>query len=88
MSWVKEISSKGYLWATPGPYLRKTLLLALARRVSDAYEPEAFYLENSFGDLPYAKVSADDEAVYARTLAETLVLSAENEEEEDYEQDY
>ena len=31
------------MWATPGPYLRQSMLRSLARAVSDHFLPEAFY---------------------------------------------
>lgn len=31
------------MWATPGPYLRGSMLQALARRAADNFLPEAFY---------------------------------------------
>jgi hypothetical protein len=37
------VEAKGYLWATPGPYLRKSMLFTLARRISDNFLPEVFY---------------------------------------------
>ena len=43
MAWVDRVDARGYLWATPGPYLRKSMLLTLARRISDTFLPEAFY---------------------------------------------
>ncbi|OBT86723.1 hypothetical protein VE02_06266 [Pseudogymnoascus sp. 03VT05] len=38
----------GLYWATPGPYFRKTMLVALARKVSDTFLPEAFYGTSTF----------------------------------------
>ena len=37
------MEAKGYLWATPGLYLRESMLQALARRISDWFLPEVFY---------------------------------------------
>ena len=46
-AWLDRVCARGYLWATPGPYLRQTMLAALARRVSDYFLPEVFY-ESTF----------------------------------------
>ena len=40
---MDRVKARGYLWATPGPYLRKSMLLTLARRISDQFLPEVFY---------------------------------------------
>jgi cell wall assembly regulator SMI1 len=40
---LDRVEARGYLWATPGPYLRKSMLLTLARRISDQFLPEVFY---------------------------------------------
>jgi len=50
LQWVEEVGSKGRIWATPGAYLRKKMLLSLARRVSDHFLPEAFYEKITFDD--------------------------------------
>ena len=39
---------KGTMWATPGPYLRQSMLISLARRVSDHFLPEVFYDQTTF----------------------------------------
>jgi hypothetical protein len=41
--WLDRIEARSYIWATPGPYLRKSMLISLARRISDHFLPEAFY---------------------------------------------
>ena len=43
MAWVNEIEAKGNIWASPGPYLRHSMLLTLARKISDHFLPEALY---------------------------------------------
>jgi hypothetical protein len=37
------VEARGYIWATPGPYLRKSMLLTLAGRTSDQPLLEVFY---------------------------------------------
>jgi hypothetical protein len=41
--WTDRVKAKGFIWATPGPYLRKSMLLILAKRIGDNFLPEAFY---------------------------------------------
>ncbi|KAL9106771.1 MAG: hypothetical protein Q9187_008520 [Circinaria calcarea] len=48
VEWVTEVESRGMIWASPGPYLRQSMLLTLARKVSDLYWPEAFYENTTF----------------------------------------
>jgi hypothetical protein len=52
--WLEQAMSnsnaRGYMWATPGPYLRRSMLVVLARRVSDNFLPEALYDQTTFDD--------------------------------------
>ncbi|KAG0645443.1 hypothetical protein D0Z07_8664 [Hyphodiscus hymeniophilus] len=43
VDWLSRVEARGCIWATPGPYLRKSMLLTLARRISDQFLPEVFY---------------------------------------------
>ncbi|OBT73022.1 hypothetical protein VF21_07746 [Pseudogymnoascus sp. 05NY08] len=43
LGWLDDAKSRGYHWGLPGPYLRKSMLIALARRFSDQGLPECFY---------------------------------------------
>lgn len=45
---LNRTSIRGYLWATPGRYLRESMLTMLARKVSDHFSPEAFYGQATF----------------------------------------
>lgn len=47
LQWVAEVEAKGTLWAIPGPYLRRSMLVALACRASDHYAPDVF-LDGTF----------------------------------------
>jgi hypothetical protein len=38
----KLVEAKGYLWATPGPYIRKGMLEMLAKIGGDVWMPEAY----------------------------------------------
>lgn len=57
MAWVEDVEVKGRMWATPGPYLRQSMLISLARRVSDHFLPEVFYEQTTF-----MEVEADESA--------------------------
>ena len=55
MGWVDQFKCNGKMWATPGPYLRQSMLKNLARQVSGHFMPEEFYKEQTFSnkdDLP------------------------------------
>lgn len=47
VDWPQDINL-GTTWPIPGPYLRKSMVLNLARRVSDHYLPETFYQDTTF----------------------------------------
>lgn len=51
--WASKAESKGAMWATPGPYLRKSMLLALARQVSHHYLLEIFVEQGTKNFLGY-----------------------------------
>jgi hypothetical protein len=41
--WADQlVKAKGYLWATPGPYVRKGMLEMLAKIGGDVWMPEAY----------------------------------------------
>ena len=46
--WVENVEARGTIWATPGPYLRQSMLISLARKVSDHFLPEVFYHDTTF----------------------------------------
>lgn len=43
VEWLDYVKARGYLWGLPGPYLRKSMLLALAKRFSGQGLPDCFY---------------------------------------------
>lgn len=64
--WAERLECKGHLWATPGPYLRRSMLEILARNAADFKLPEIFWqtipdmtFEDS--DSSPAMSSADEE---------------------------
>ncbi len=58
------------MWATPGPYLRRNMLVAMAKLVSHTALPEGFYEENTFTDVdPECQVPLRTEENYTMELA-------------------
>ena len=67
--WSSKAESKNAMWATPGPYLRKSMLLALARQVSHQYLPEVFIEQRTFDEVPGSSPrSADEEKTLGMSL--------------------
>ncbi|MCJ1405118.1 hypothetical protein MMC11_008344 [Xylographa trunciseda] len=46
--WVEDVEARGNMWAAPGPYIRRSMLVSLARKVLDHDLPEDLYKENTF----------------------------------------
>ena len=70
MEWVQNVEAKGQMWSSPGPYLRQSLLVTLARKISDFYLPETFYQTTNFiGADGCASRSKDEEEDLAISLA-------------------
>ncbi|KAI9055279.1 hypothetical protein LZ554_000241 [Drepanopeziza brunnea f. sp. 'monogermtubi'] len=79
MKWVKNIEAKGTVWATPGPYLRKSMLMTLARKVSDKYPPPGLVDPNTFDELPYDPPLGDlEKYLAASTLANKIIGLTDN----------
>ncbi|KAJ9286803.1 hypothetical protein DTO021C3_5535 [Paecilomyces variotii] len=92
LEWVEEVEAKGTLWATPGPYLRKSMLVALARRASDHYAPEAFWNGTFEESKESPGRSAAEEEILAHALqvdidAEMDSVLEESTKEEDSKED-
>lgn len=79
LRWAEKIEARGKMWATPGPYLRKSFLTMLARQVSDTYLPEAFWKTTTFGDAPACPARSPEEEA---TLALSLSVQMEKERKE------
>ena len=89
MEWEDCIEAKGYLWATPGRYLRQSMLKTLARRVSDNGLPQDFY-NSTFQDTDDASQhSPGDEEQYAVELDLRMkdVIAETKKKDEDTEED-
>ncbi|EFE42107.1 hypothetical protein TRV_03148 [Trichophyton verrucosum HKI 0517] len=92
LDWVQEVETGKCMWATPGEYLRRSMLINLARRVSDHYLLEVFYKSTTFdGDDSTTNVDETEDTL-AINLANSMLIpspsskegdDAEDEEEED-----
>jgi len=71
------------MWATPGPYLRKSMLTMLARKISDHFLPEVFW-KNTFEVSDGAPSrSKGEEETLALSLAVRIKRDMEAKEAED-----
>ncbi|KAJ9208722.1 hypothetical protein C8Q69DRAFT_460581 [Paecilomyces variotii] len=97
LEWVAQVEAKGTLWATPGPYLRKSMLIALARRASDHYAPEAFWngVFEEVNESPSRSATEEETLSYALSVQIDAKMDSAHEEnmkegsdeEEDMEED-
>ena len=78
-AWVDELDkSKGYLWATPGKYLREGMLIALAKAAGDMFLPQAWEQMikttsfNNSEDTPNKSDTVEKE--YGRTISAELEM--------------
>lgn len=70
MEWIQKVEAKGQMWVFPGPYLRQSMLVSLARKVSNLYLPEAFYQTTTFTEANgCATRTKDEEEDLAMSLA-------------------
>ena len=70
MEWVSQVEAKGQMWASPGPYLRQSLLVSLARKVSDLYLPETSHKNTTFLEADgCAQRTEEEEENLAMSLA-------------------
>lgn len=48
-AWASKVpDTGGAMWASPGPYLRKSMLRVLARQISQHFLPEALLADTTF----------------------------------------
>jgi hypothetical protein len=81
MDWASKVDAKGLMWATPGPYLRESMLKNLARHVSDHYLPEVFYKNMTFTEADGCPArSAEEEDTLALSLAVRMKDEADERE--------
>ncbi len=70
LEWTDNVEARGMMWASPGPYVRRSMLVTLARKVSDFYLPEAFYEHTTFsGSETSVDRSSEEEELLATELA-------------------
>lgn len=78
------MEARGCVWAIPGPYLRKSMLLTLARRISDKFLPEVFYESTfSIADGCPQRSSEDEEDLaigFDHRVQDALAEGGSNEE--------
>lgn len=84
MEWAENLDDKGRVWATPGPYLRRSMLQNLARFVSHEFLPEELVEENTFTEAASCP-SQDEEA--EETLAMSLAVGIKDAEKEEKDED-
>ena len=71
MEWAENLDDKGRMWASPEPYLRRSMLQNLTRFVSHEFLPEALVEGNKFTEAPSCP-SRNEEA--EETLAMSLSI--------------
>lgn len=67
------------MWASLGPYLRRSMLVTLARKISDLYLPETFYTHTTFGEADGCASRGEEEET---DLVLSLSVRLQNEREE------
>ena len=81
MDWVEEVEQKGMIWASPGPYLRQSVLVNLAGKISDHYLPGTLIQHTTFeaAEGSTTRSSEDEEdltlSLAARVKTEKRVAS-------------
>ncbi|KAF7513043.1 hypothetical protein GJ744_011309 [Endocarpon pusillum] len=72
-AWAQDPSSKGYIWATPGEYMRRSMLANLAKGCGILYLPEAFYKDNTFDDSKSSEIADVDQEDASLTFTGEVV---------------
>ncbi|EFQ96806.1 hypothetical protein MGYG_08730 [Nannizzia gypsea CBS 118893] len=92
LDWVQEVETGGCIWAAPGKYLHRSMLINLALRVSDHYLPEVFNKSTTFEDDDASTEMDETEDTLAINLANSMSIpspdskkrdDAEDEEDEE-----
>lgn len=90
---MTKTEARGYMWCSPGPYLRKSMLRVLAKEVSDHYLPEVFFDKLFTQADGNSTRSADEEKVLAMSLGirmkdeEDSKVSRQGDKDEDEDED-
>ncbi|KAJ5908514.1 hypothetical protein N7495_001196 [Penicillium taxi] len=97
MEFTKKVEAERDFWSSPGPYLRKSMLVTLARNISGCELP-LVYEHNTFDDPDHPDQDADigssltiaDDiynAVVDSTKSVEMMQSSDVDEEDDEEED-
>ncbi|KAK2813559.1 hypothetical protein FQN49_008284 [Arthroderma sp. PD_2] len=74
LGWAKEADAGECMWAVPGPFLQRSMLINLSRLVSGHYLPEEFYNCTTFATTPYQKtIPQEDEKYLTLRLANGIL---------------
>ncbi|KAL8970836.1 MAG: hypothetical protein Q9183_001335 [Haloplaca sp. 2 TL-2023] len=84
LDWVNKVSVRGKLWSTPGPYLRRSMLVTLAWKLSAHYVDPTFYEDTTFIEAEGSAARPQDEE---DTLAQSLAARLKKRERERSETD-
>ena len=70
VKWESEVSDKGTIWASPGNYLRESMLLTFAKKIGDIFLPSATVQQTTFSEGDGSPNRSKDEE---ETLVTALV---------------
>lgn len=79
-SWASNIYGDGNIWATPGPYLRKSMLQVLARSICDHELPKALIENNTFKESSDSPGPGREEAEETEVCGISLAVRMKDEE--------
>ena len=82
---TEAVEGKERFWASPGPYLRKSTLISLARNILGIELPSTLIEDQTFekpGDLS-AQQAEDANLLLSAQLRDAIILSAGNAEREE-----
>jgi hypothetical protein len=77
--WTGDLEIRGTLWASPGKYLRKSLLRVLAKEVSDTVLPESLTEQTTFEEVVRNSPRSPEEE---ETLGQSLAIRLQDEAQE------
>ena len=88
MGRAQELGDQRQMWATPGPYLRRSMVQNLARFVSHEFLPEDLVEENTFTEAPSCPSRGEEaEEILAMSLAVRIRKSEKVAEDKDSDDD-
>lgn len=88
-SFTDNSDTKQGFWASPGPYLRRSTLISLARNISGCELPPPLLDENTFetDEVPAHEVEDMSIVLSSEMRKATIVSAARGEQEEDVDMD-